>query len=75
MRSAGKCIRGERSRDNRAFDVKDPDPDTRANALISLHHLNDPAWRDVARQFLTDPAASPRKMAAAMLAQGAKVMQ
>lgn len=58
-----------------ALDVKDPDPDTRANALISLHHLNDPAWRDVARQFLTDPAASPRKMAAVMLAQGAKVMQ
>ena len=50
--------------------LSDSDPNTRANALLSLRHFNDPSWREVAKQFLTDPAVSPRKMGTALLQKG-----
>lgn len=52
--------------------IRDEDSETRANALISLRIFQDPSWREVARQFLTDPAALPRKMGATMLEQDNK---
>ncbi len=50
--------------------LSDSDPNTRANALLSLRHFNDPSWREVAKQFLTDPEAPPRKMGTALLQKG-----
>lgn len=52
--------------------IRDADPQTRANALISLRKFDDPSWREVARQFLTDPAVPPRQMGATFLEQDGK---
>ncbi len=47
------------------------DPQTRANALISLRKFNDPEWQQIARRFLSDPSEPARKMGAAMLGKQA----
>jgi hypothetical protein len=49
--------------------IADPDPQTRACALISLRKFGDPQWREVARRFLSDSSSAPREMGAAMLRQ------
>jgi hypothetical protein len=47
--------------------IADPDPETRACALISLRKFADPSWKDVAQKFLSEPSETPREMAASLL--------
>ncbi len=49
--------------------IDNHDPQTRANALISLKVFNDPTWQNVAKSFLNDPNPAPRKMAQDLLEQ------